>query len=360
MLKRNWEFRFGKFASCVPSWSSRNLPSLSSRIEVLRTFALSRVFYVASILPIKKTMVKRFESIIGKFIWNSGGWLLRVALEDIKNPRNKGGLNLVCLQSMSNSLLLSQLFRLLRSSDDRSKAHIGFWIGYLLTDFLPGIDSGPSSNVVPDYYADIEFLIIEGQIDDLVTVNEWKLLTNKIIYRRMMENIDPPRIEIEAGISFKNVWQNISQPVLSSSAADISFLLVHNKLPVGERLFRVGVKIDPYCDFCPGAQFCDIEHFFCSCSRVDTVWSWVKDKVLILVGETVENSDLVRYILPACSAMKEVVWLWGIYFEKTWKDLHLHGYERLNADEFFGYLKFKYKADQLGARHSLEYIPGLL
>ena len=286
--------------------------------------------------------------------------MLRVAIEELKNPRIKGGLNLVCLQSMSNALLLSQLFRLLRSSDTRSKAHLGFWIGYLLADLLPGLDSGPCSSVVPDYYADIEFLVIEGRMDDLVTENEWKFLTNKKIYRSMMENVSPPKVEIEAGSSLEKVWQYISQPILSPSTADISFLLVHNKLPVSERLFRVRLRNDPYCDFCSGAVFCDLEHYFCSCVRVETVWRWVKEKIINLVGETVDNVDLVRYIFPGCTAEKEVVWLLGNYFEKAWKDLYISGEERLKADEFFGYLKFKYKADQLGARHSLDYIPGLV
>ena len=327
----------------------------------MRTFALSRVYYVASILPIKRTMVKRFEAIIGKFLWNAGGWLLRVALEELKNPRNKGGLNLVCLQSMCNSLLLSQLFRLLKSSDDRAISHIGFWIGYLLADFLPGLDSEPCSAVVPEYFADIEFLIIEGRMEDIVTVSEWKILTNKKIYCRKMENGSPPKIEIEAGISFDNVWRCISQPVLSSSAADISFLLVHNKLPVTERLFRVGLKIDPYCNACPGAVICDLEHFFCSCIRVETVWQWVKDKINTLLRGAPENSELIRFMLPpTCSAEKEIVWLLGTYIEKTWKDLYISGGDRLKTNEFFGYLKFKYKADQIGARHSLDYIPGLL
>ena len=90
------------------------------------------------------------------------------------------------------------------------------------------------------------------------------------------------------------------------------------------------------------------------------MWRWVKEKIVTLVRETIENSDLIRYMLPTCSAEKEIVWLLGTYFEKTWKDLYTNGCDRLKTDEFFGYLKFKYKADQLGARVNLDYIPGLL
>ena len=63
---------------------------------------------------------------------------------------------------------------------------------------------------------------------------------------------------------------------------------------------------------------------------------------------------------PTCSAEKEIVWLLSTYIEKTWNDLYISGGDRLKTNEFFGYLKFKYKADQIGAQHSLDYIPGLM
>ena len=70
MLKRNWDYRFRKFEQAVISWSSRRLNLLVQRVEVLKIFALSRVYYVASVLPMTKTMGAKFEKLIGKFIWN--------------------------------------------------------------------------------------------------------------------------------------------------------------------------------------------------------------------------------------------------------------------------------------------------
>ena len=42
LIKKNWDFRFEKFCSVMESWSYRML-SLQSRVEVLKSFALSRV-----------------------------------------------------------------------------------------------------------------------------------------------------------------------------------------------------------------------------------------------------------------------------------------------------------------------------
>ena len=84
ILKSNWDYRFAKFQSSVVSCSSRRLSSLYAKVEVLRLFSLSRVYYIALILPITKTIVKKFEQVMGKFIWNQSGWILRVSLDEVK------------------------------------------------------------------------------------------------------------------------------------------------------------------------------------------------------------------------------------------------------------------------------------
>ena len=76
LIKRNWDYRVGKLSTCMKTWSSRYLPSLRSKVEVVRTFALSRIYYVAAILPINSSVVQKIESLIGNFIWKSSGWLL--------------------------------------------------------------------------------------------------------------------------------------------------------------------------------------------------------------------------------------------------------------------------------------------
>ena len=100
MVKRNWEFRFVKFQDVVLSWSPRILETLAQRVEVLKVFALARVYYVASILPIRLGMIKKFEKLMGKFLWTASGKVLRVSMEEIVNHPEAGGLGLPCVKSM--------------------------------------------------------------------------------------------------------------------------------------------------------------------------------------------------------------------------------------------------------------------
>ena len=230
----------------------------------MKIFALSRVFYIAAILPITQTFIQKFESSMGKFIWSASGWLLRVSLEEMKNINRKGGLNLICIESMCSSLLLSQFLRLLKNSDLKTIAHVNYWIGDPLADFLPSLDDANHAVDIHEYYCHMESLVIAARIDELITPQSWKSISNKKIYLEHTKSFPVPKVEIISGPSFNYdiAWQRINSAVLPSSIRDVSFLLMHNKLPVKERLFRVGLSNDPYCNFCPSAEICDVEHFF--------------------------------------------------------------------------------------------------
>ena len=206
----------------------------------------------------------------------------------------------------------------------------------------------------------MEFLIVQGRIENTVTDAGWKSLTNKIIYVGKVDSFPKPAIESKSGIDFGKAWHRIHLAVLEPVSRDISYLAIHNKLPVQERLFRIRLSNDPYCPTCPGADICDLLHFFCNCTKVSTVWKHLHQIINAMLGVEVENRDIINYMFPKSSKDKEVVWLIGNYLATTWNELYVRGKDCLKYEEFFGYLTFKYKADQQGARHSLSSIPGLL
>ena len=350
--KRNWEYRFYKFNQCIQSWSSRNLGSLSSRTEVLKVFALSRVYYLASILPISKTMIHRFESLIGKFIWKASGWLLRVSMEEIKNSPENGGLGMVCVNSMCRSLQLTQFLRLLKSADAKSIAHIDYWIGDSLFDLLSTLDASNHPTDIHDYYCSLESLVFEGKIGDFISATSWRRLTNKMVYKYHSTNFPTIKVQTEAGssINYKQAFRRITSATLTFPVRDVCYLLLHNMLTTNERLFRIGLRNDPYCAYCPAATTCDIEHFFCSCVRVTRVWRHVKFILDSIFQSDIDNWSLINFFMPKHDYENEAVWLVGNYVALVWKELYVHDTDEIKEEEFFGFLSFKFREDQRGSR----------
>ena len=168
MINDNWNFRFDKFKNALISWSSRTLTSINQRVEVVKTFALSRICYAASILPLRASRVKKIESLIGKFIWTGVG-ILRISMNDMKNDKLKGGFNLPCVASMNRALLSSQLIRLLKSEDSKSVSHVDFWMGPLLNVVFPTMGLDVTASSTPEYYSFLGDCLASLMVDDFLT-----------------------------------------------------------------------------------------------------------------------------------------------------------------------------------------------
>ena len=359
MMTLNWDFRFKSFSDAIYSWSPRILDTLQQRVEVIRVFALSRVYYIASILPIRATMVKKFESLMGKFIWQKSGKVLRVAIEELKNSHLAGGLNLPCLATMSDALLSSQCVRLIRSGDVKSLRHLDYWIGSLLADIVPWMGQGLKAVTNHVYFNHLGDCLTKIMISELLSASSVTTITNKMIYLDIA-SFPLPKIVREAAVDYGPVWKRLHGPVVHAGARDLLFLLVHNKLPVPERLFRIGLKHSPYCKHCVGAEIADLEHFFCSCVKTRQAWSWVRLKILDLCDQGLMSSnwELINLFLPATQFEQEIVWLVGNFVEYVWDNVFIRNSE-VKLEKLFGFLSFKYKIDQKLSGVSLSQIRGL-
>ena len=149
---------------------------------------------------------------------------------------------------------------------------------------------------------------------------------------------------MESDQDYRAAWKRLHSPVVNGKARDVLFLLLHNKLPVQERLFRIGLKNDPYCLKCAGAEVNDIVHYFCSCEEVYNTWSWLKRQVVQLgnMGTSVDDWELVNLLFLKSSRDAEITWMISSYVYYVWEMLHVKKQE-VELGKFFGYLTFKYK-----------------
>ena len=307
---------------------------LQQRIEIVRTFALSRVYFVASVIPIRKAMLKSFETIIGKYIWQ--GRLLRVALPEMKNQLLNGGLKLPCLETMNQSLMVSQCLRLIRSADIKSIAHLDFWMGSLFQNCAPHLGQGLVAKDTPEYFLKISESVALLMTSDVLNVQSLKKLNNRIIYRSFAEFPPPKIVEKNSMINYKLVWRKLWSVNFSMEETNTLYLLINNKLPVPERLFRIGVKYDPYCSHCPGLEIADIPHLFCSCIRTTDVWLWLRSRIINMFNmNQITDWELLNFVLPVISKENVVVWQALMFNDDIVK-----------IDKFFGFLTYKYKQMQ--------------
>ena len=133
-------------------------------------------------MPLPKGIAKLIEAAVGRFVWSCSGKILRVPMEVIKLPVDKGGCSLPCVTRMSKSLMLTQMLRLLKSRDSKSINHLGYWVGEILADFLPGIEIGNHGAQLGEYFGYLASLIVDAKLADHINDLNWKIITNKIVY----------------------------------------------------------------------------------------------------------------------------------------------------------------------------------
>ena len=67
-LDRCWSECFAAFHRTLMSWSSRQLETLVQRVETLRIFATSELWFKASALPMPLKFAKKFEAAMTRFL----------------------------------------------------------------------------------------------------------------------------------------------------------------------------------------------------------------------------------------------------------------------------------------------------
>ena len=87
----------------------------------------------------------------------------------------------------------------------------------------------------------------------------------------------------------------------------------------------------------------------------------MKNAILLLEPRTttLSNAEILSLQLPKSKMENEIVWLVATYLAEIWKERYIKHELVVNKDKLFGFLKFKYRSNQIGARYKLQYIPFL-
>ena len=218
-----------------------------------------------------------------------------MALAELKDDHVDGGLNLPCIETMNRALMTSQGLRLLRSMDMKSINHLYYWLGPLIHDLMPGFVQPVVASEVPEYFSLMGDNIAAILMSDLLTVTSLPALTNKRIYKDFMNAQRNTDLAADLSSSFKRLHSSY----FSSVEREVLYLLVKDKLPVPERLHRIGVRDSPFCAQCPGFEVADIFHYFCTCLKTRHIWAWLKSKIEGLTNiSQCPDMDLLKLVFP--------------------------------------------------------------
>ena len=112
--KKNYDEKVDEMEDILSNWDNRDL-SLFGRIQIIKTFAVSKIVLSASTQCIPDYIVKHIEGIFFKFLWQSKDKVKCVRM--IQNLES-GGLNMIDIKAFCSSLSASWIIRILEANPD--------------------------------------------------------------------------------------------------------------------------------------------------------------------------------------------------------------------------------------------------
>ena len=189
----NWKKVISKLEGKTDFLKTRNL-SLRGKVILLNSVTLSKIWYLASVLPMPNWAFTKIEKIIFKFLWGDTG-NEPIKRQTLYLPIHKGGLGLLHPKHQSQALRLKLFFKIV--DPNRTELWIfyaRYWLSRRITRHNPTHWTFLNDNTCakhngtdpPIYYKDLENLYILYK-DKLQNVNTQH--TTKQLYNSIMTNI---------------------------------------------------------------------------------------------------------------------------------------------------------------------------
>ena len=314
-LQLSWEHTVGGLEATIRMWASRYLPYLSQRRQILHTYALSKLWYLAQILPLPKTFLHRILRAASSFLWR--GRLERLAWPEVTAPTHKGGLGVACIEVRARALLNKQVCHRL-AAGGRPRAHLSYWIGLRLLRFLPGLRAGPHAENPPPHYIDLASSLLQVFDLDFVRPNRLEAVTSASLYKALVPEPPPPKIQLRLPtFPWPRIWGRLSLASLPQSLKEVGFNYISNILPTGERRHRLRLAPTPACDQCP-APLDNVLHTFTACSRVDEAWENLLYTASRLLGGPVPDADLLFLKFPISPSEIHIIFAVLTFADLVW------------------------------------------
>ncbi len=185
----SWDRVAAGVERALQMWSARRLPTLRQRSLAVETFALSKAWYLAQILPLPPDTATRLRRAAGDFLWR--GHFEQMAHDELHGPLSLGGLRTSAIQTRAEAPLAKQACHRL-AGGGRPARHIAYWVGLRLRHLLPDLGAGLHSEDIPPFYRALASLLEEVLTPPGVNSGALLDVSSKFIYGQFTATLSPP------------------------------------------------------------------------------------------------------------------------------------------------------------------------
>ena len=288
----NWRPRIDAVERVLNSWRSRSL-SFRGKALVVNALALSRVWYVASLVHMPPWVLKELSSLAFSFFWSGKRDL--VSRSVVVQSSLFGGFSVVDVK-LKVWALLGQWVRRFASSFSGWVSFMSFWFNFHFGASPLDVFSRPYSfdpRVLPPFYRSL--LLAWRGLDGSFSVSRDALVygassalvcspvsisSTKACYLFLLSEsmVSPHCVEkfarVYGALDWPATWRSLFFFDLDRQVIDLSWKIAHGVLYTAQRLGSFGLPVPLSC-FC-GAPVESLEHLFFLCPLAQSVLSWLQ------------------------------------------------------------------------------------
>lgn len=268
-------------------------------------YMVSKLNYVAQVLPIPGETAARILSALGHFV--SRGNIFKVKFDTLTLPAEDGGLKLTDVAVKSRALFVCTTYKLWQKTQHSLTSH-------LLEEIAPAaLDPPIDVRHVPDGFHHFQQFLIElSYIQSKIRAT--KMTRVKDVYEKLME--DKSRNVIEEKYphhDWRIIWRNISTRNLPTNVRSTWYKAVNRKIATKSRLHAIHLVDSPMCEDC---GLIDTEEHRFVCTNVKEIWQLVRHmlaKITRTTANYITPSDFLNpSIVPYPSTKRNAVnWIKG-------------------------------------------------
>lgn len=307
----NWRPRITAVENVLASWKQRIL-SYRGRALVINALALSRVWYVASLVHMPTWVLSELCKLVFNFFWKGKPDL--VSRSVVVQPTCSGGFEVVDVKLKVWSLVV-QWIRRFSSSPSAWSSFMSYWFRSLFDASCLDVFSRPFSfdpRVLPPFYRSL--LLAWRAVDGGFSVSRSSLImasssphhlvvapnmSAKFCYLYLLsENLSSPHcvekfLPTFGDLYWSSTWRELFFFDMDRPVIDVAWKIAHGVLYTVDRLLSFGYSLDPHC-FC-GPVLESPPHLFFHCPLAQSVLSWLQS--LMTSFSTRSPSLLCRHAL---------------------------------------------------------------
>ena len=289
----NWRPKLKKLENHLNFWKSRSL-SLVGKSLIVNTIGISKLLYLATILPVPQWVISEVNNLIWPFLW--GCRMETVSRQSCHQPFLKGGLGIINFKIKADALKLASVVSNCSNADSKSFYLIKYFFGAKLSPIRPEWrflrdNSSPSAQLLTPFYSNC--LSVLSSLRKILSCQDWRnfaFTSKKCYYTLLKEKSSSPVIHrhwvsfLTIGFDLDRHWSLVRDEFCENFKNDLLWLIVLRAVKVRDALKNWGYINSDCCASCSRKE--TIDHCFLNCSRVKAVWSQFSPLLSSLLGVT--------------------------------------------------------------------------